>query len=515
MINVPNHLKYTLSALQLLAVAKVSQLKHNKSFELLNDFIHSMNNLNSDGLELTINNEKKKYHGYLAFAIGDTPALNWLGGFKEGVAKAEKFCRNCEIKNGEIFFKESEVDLRLNSVHKRRLIKLKNSDKKDEAKLSIEFGINNEGLLNTIDNFNICKCLVQDPMHILHEGICHIELRLFLEYAIETKKIFTLDYLNNKINNFKYAKQDKLDKPNLIETNNFKTGAFTQTSAQMSTLFHCLPLIIGESFKSDDNHYLNFLRLVNIINLVLAFIYDNKTISDLTNLIEIYLKTFKQLYPTTSFTPKMHYLIHFPNQIKSFGAGRFQSAFRFEGKNGQLKFFNFRNFKNIVKSVSYRQEYWMVSKRYDLDWEMADNFLNKGDCVKLINNESDVDFFLYYEIPENDRVIDLCSYVKLSGFEYEIDTFIIINYNIKKNIECIGKIKKIIIYKNEFIFKISVCNINSFKKNLNCLSVIETNKIVYKYYKNLPHKQALFDYSLDNNEYLIQLRYFYHVVDDV
>ena len=54
-----NHSKYTLTALQLLAVSKVNLHRNEKSYSLFDDFVHNVNMLNGDGLELKINNEFK------------------------------------------------------------------------------------------------------------------------------------------------------------------------------------------------------------------------------------------------------------------------------------------------------------------------------------------------------------------------------------------------------------------------------------------------------------------------
>ena len=79
---------YSLTAIQLLAVTKVSVMKHNKSISIFQDVINDLNKLSGDGLELCIGGELRIYNGFLAFFLGDTPALNWLGGFKETCSKA-------------------------------------------------------------------------------------------------------------------------------------------------------------------------------------------------------------------------------------------------------------------------------------------------------------------------------------------------------------------------------------------------------------------------------------------
>jgi hypothetical protein len=56
-------------------------------------FINTINQVNTEtGLDLLIKNESIKHYGSVGFAIGDTLAVQWLGGFLEGVGQAIKFC---------------------------------------------------------------------------------------------------------------------------------------------------------------------------------------------------------------------------------------------------------------------------------------------------------------------------------------------------------------------------------------------------------------------------------------
>ena len=68
------------------------------------------------GLVLRINGVDKRYTGFLAFCLGDTPAMNWLGGFKESVGSSIKYCRTCEV------IKERVVDGQGRKELSRRIV---------------------------------------------------------------------------------------------------------------------------------------------------------------------------------------------------------------------------------------------------------------------------------------------------------------------------------------------------------------------------------------------------------
>ena len=116
--------------------------------------------------------------------------------------------------------------------------------------------------------------------------------------------MISLEQLNERIKNFNYFKLDKTDIPNEISYNNINQEVFTQTSGQIKTLFHNLPLMIGNLFSTKSNeNWSNFLRLLNIINLTFTFVYNDQTISDLRNEIENYLKNSTKLYPNHPIKP--------------------------------------------------------------------------------------------------------------------------------------------------------------------------------------------------------------------
>lgn len=363
--------------------------------------------------------------------------------------------------------------------------------------------------------FDICKCLLQDPMHVFFEGICHLELKSLLEYSINNKNKLFLAYLNDKITNFNYNKHDKPDKPNEIDVNLIKNGFFTQTSAQMSVLYHNLPQMIGDRYENNDKYWANFLSLLKIINLTFAFNYNEKTIENLRKEIRKFLENFIILNPNVNLTPKMHYLTHFPSQMREFGNPRHHSAIRFELKNGHVKSYTYKNFKNITKSVAYRQEYWMVSRYYDCDWENADNFLNKGDSAGKAQTDHDIELFTNYKLPEN-AIVFSCSSIRVNGFNYEIGAFIIINEKIIKNKSSIGRIKKIYILNNEFVFKIELYDIISFMNNINCLECKKNEKTSFRFQKNLLHQQPLIETVIkDDDLYLVSIRYYFEILDSI
>ena len=85
----------------------------------------------------------------------------------------------------------------------------------------------------------------------------------------------------------------------------------------MWLLGRLLPIMVGDLVPEDDNHWQCYIDLLRIMCIVTAVEVTENFINILTMLIECYLSTFNALFPD-SITPKMHYLLHLPDQIKKY-----------------------------------------------------------------------------------------------------------------------------------------------------------------------------------------------------
>ena len=68
-------------------------------------------------------------------------------------------------------------------------------------------------------------------------------------------------------------------------------------------------------WDEDDLHWECFLLLWNISSVTSAFEVTSDDITYLAWIVEVYLESFKQLYDV-AFIPKLHYLVHLPEQMK-------------------------------------------------------------------------------------------------------------------------------------------------------------------------------------------------------
>lgn len=76
-----------------------------------------------------------------------------------------------------------------------------------------------------------------------------------------------------------------------------------------------LPLIVGDLVADDSTHWSRFLQLLTIMEYILAPVTSNDNMKYVEILIEDFLSTWQELYPSRTLTPKMHYLLHLPARM--------------------------------------------------------------------------------------------------------------------------------------------------------------------------------------------------------
>ena len=87
------------------------------------------------------------------------------------------------------------------------------------------------------------------------------------------------------------------------------------SASQMWLLGRLLPLMVGQCVPESDEHWKCCLQLLRIVTLATSHEVTEGAIPVLTLLVEEYLSQYANLHPGR-MVPKLHYLIHLPNQIK-------------------------------------------------------------------------------------------------------------------------------------------------------------------------------------------------------
>ncbi|XP_015764291.1 PREDICTED: uncharacterized protein LOC107343243 [Acropora digitifera] len=262
------------------------------------------------------------YWGGLVPWTGDTLGSNCVSGFKEGVGGALRICRHCMGTKEETKqkFRAEEFQARNLNNHLRICTMIEDPDNAPHVSdaLSTTYGVNGLSVMNQVANFDVCQCFPEDIMHILFEGVVPYATKQCLKVLIDEKRCLTLRELNNRLESFNYGYMNNKNKPTPIarETLNALDDAkLKQSASQMWCLFRFLPIIIGERIDVEMEEWHCLLILWNIVQICTSPAIRKDDIPYLRILIEEHHTLFKRLYPNASIIPKMHFLVHVPDDI--------------------------------------------------------------------------------------------------------------------------------------------------------------------------------------------------------
>ena len=73
--------------------------------------------------------------------------------------------------------------------------------------------------------------------------------------------------------------------------------------------------MIGEHIDQGDPHWENYLLLLTIVDYCLAPLVSEDWAACLRVIIDDHHTEFAKLYPLFRITPKMHYMIHYPEAM--------------------------------------------------------------------------------------------------------------------------------------------------------------------------------------------------------
>lgn len=360
--NIPPKFRSRLNAINLAIVAKFTDVEKYGINEILKPFVQDLNILSSRGINVTIDNVIRNYKGALLAFVADTAASHLVGGFKKSVGSAYRMCRTCMATTDsfKVNFNSNDFQLRSTTVHLTHCSQLSGPLKEHNSKV---YGICERSILLDVKHFSMCNWgLPHDIMHDLFEGVVQYEIKLLILYCIKTK-LFSLTSFNERLLKFEYGYSEVADKPVPLTTQhiNSKDGKhIRQGSAQTWLLARILPFLIASDIPESDNNWSCFIKLLKIIDICLATVTSPDLCAVLKVLIEEHHLLFTQLYPDWTVIPKMHYMLHYPEQILALGPLIRVWTMRYEAKlclmktGGRLS-----NFKNIAQSVSCRHQHWM------------------------------------------------------------------------------------------------------------------------------------------------------------
>ncbi len=408
-----------LKSIFLLIVAKSSTIKVNGIDSVLKPFLTDLKTLHDEGIEVRFAGRNEVWKGALLAFLADNLAAHELGGFKESFSFARRFCRSCltdKIKS-QSHFRESQFVIRDRESHSKLCSRLSDPD---GSSISVEFGINRCSSLDSLSEFSVVENMPHDIMHDLFEGVIPYELKLLLRYCIN-ESYFNLPTLNHRLSAFDFGYSEIGDRPASIESEQ----KLRQTASQMWLLARIFPLLVGDLIPRGNSNWDCLLKLLKICEICTAPVLSADSAAYLEILVE---EHHSVVYPGVTIIPKMHFMIHFAQQILKLGPLIQAGTMRHEAKLRIIKrAARVSNFKNVCQTVAKRHQHLLCF--YIHSNQLLNTPIKEGTSKQhLVTFNVQLLLKQQYLLTEQSVVIILSS-VFYNGITYKPNAFLMLSYD--------------------------------------------------------------------------------------
>lgn len=242
----------------------------------------------------------------------DNLGAHGLAGFVESFS-GEYICRFCTAKKSEIQSLTADLfERRTRELHEAHL-------KCALETTSVCCGVKRDCVLSkNLTHFHVTTGYPPDVAHDLLEGIVPVELAQCFSLLI-SKKYFTLEKVNNLIQNFDYKWGDKTNRPHTIPQTFSVKKSIGGNAHENWSLLRLLPLIIGLLVPEDEPIWHVVLDLKDIVELAVAPVHSDESIAYLQCKISEHRQRYQEVFPNSHLLPKHHFLEHYPALIRLFG----------------------------------------------------------------------------------------------------------------------------------------------------------------------------------------------------
>ena len=346
-----------LCAIRLLAIVKAKDVTKYGQNQILTPIVNDIKKL-ADGHDFIVSGESMKLFGAVVSCLGDTEGQHRWGCFKVKVGWCLQKCRNCLCTYDDMQenFRDTFFTQRSLQQYNQHCSDIETAPT-DEMKKTLQttYGITHRSLLSNLPGFDITKQLPQDLMHVLLEGSVQYEVRYILQYFIDNG-FLTLRQLNSNFAQMNLGYQEEGNRPPPLRDTVFNGDErykMKQTAEQARIFLKSLPFLLLQYVGHENQVFQLLLQIVLIVQTCFSPVISEERIMELQDNIESHLQCFKDIFPEVNITPKMHYMLHIPNQMMQLGPLVRHCCMRFEARHRYFKeLAPQQNFKNICLSLA-------------------------------------------------------------------------------------------------------------------------------------------------------------------
>lgn len=477
--------------MHLIALVEVQDLdeKHpemEQSFDIVTqNIVDEIKLLETNGIFISPNIHIK---GTLVNICCDNLGANALLGFTTGF-NSTFYCRICKENKSNC---QASVSENVNSIRDRtHYEEMLTKIDPNNIDIKLTMGIKKYCLLQETFFFDIFKNASVDILHDSLEGFVPHFLKIFFDH-MHAKKILNYAAINSKIRDFSSGILVKRYKANGISIDRKNLGL---SGNEMHYLAIHVPLIFIQYKKNMEQMWSALEYLLQILQIIFSRQITENDVERLNNLIKLFLEYHVNVLKN-KLTPKLHFLIHYPNIIRNMGPLIHMWTMRMECKH---KIFTdvariTNNFKNLPKTMAmlhqersfFKRNQWenkieISKKKYDIRSTSNFSAFSTNFIPNFLNNFLAFDFFKYNSIVYRPGL-----FIMHSKILYEI--------------------KHIVENNNDYLFLCLRHDILCFDSSLNSIKIKlaeNVNGFELIYFSMLEHQETFQKHTINENSYII------------
>lgn len=347
-LNCPAHLKSKLDNIFLVCLFYVNDLHGEFNLNsILRPIVSDIKILETEGIFIdTIG----IMFGLIISLSHDNLAANDMIGLTKSFS-AIYFCRFC-IMERDVTKISTEEDPNLLRKDDCYLV-LESIPQEERLKMVETKGVHHQSVLNELKYFNTMKNYSVDLMHDGPEGFVSLAIKYVLEFFIHEKILADIEKINDHVSAYNFGYIDRKNKTSNISLTKSNLG---QNAIQILCLVFHFPFIFGRLYKVEHfPQWQAIFSALEILKVLLSYQITELDVLDLEKNIKIHLNCIKHVFHK-NFTPKQHFLTHYPRVIREMGPVIHMWTMRYEGKHRYFTRNLSQNFVNVCKTLAVRHQ---------------------------------------------------------------------------------------------------------------------------------------------------------------
>ena len=329
---------------------------------ILQPLLDDIKELEEVGVNFSTCGEVNNLKGFIELFVGDNLALHQVAGYFCSFRGTQLLCRFCHATHQDMQskFNEDEFVQRTKKSYEAELKIVEEEGHTQEVRRI--FGINQRCPLNVLSSFHCAEQMPIDASHDLFEGVVLYTLNCVLT-SLLVHRLLDATGIHRMVAQFPYHATD-VNKPQPPSCKGLRVDV-KQTCSEAWTFVRLLPLMVKAVWQSSMKYpetlqtvMKTISGLIEIVQIIMANVVMDQDVVALQIKIQDWLSLFRATFPECSIKPKMHFLLHYPSQIRKHGPPSRYCAIRFESKHQEMKSFirASKNRRNVCKTMAKKHQ---------------------------------------------------------------------------------------------------------------------------------------------------------------